>query len=99
MSASVQDVAYSSDFVENGNARAVRIVPLRDKEFPKSWRCVKPDCRRGAIAASSRHRRGGVGGCEKNRNNALNRRRFISECEKMFASPVVSRFAGGKILL
>src|SRR3954468_15324419 len=65
MSASVQDRAYSIDFVENDNARPVRIVPRRDKEFPKSSPSVKPDCRRDAIVAPSRQVQDGLECCRK----------------------------------
>jgi hypothetical protein len=94
MSASVQDVAYSSDFVENGNARAVRIVPQRDKEIPKSWRCVKPDCRHGAIVASSRQCRDGLKVPEPAKYPL-----FISEDEKMSGRERFRWFAAGEILL
>jgi hypothetical protein len=72
MSVSIQDKAYSIDFVENGNMPPVRFVPRARKEFPKSWRSVKPDCWRSAIVASSRQRRGGCNVPESHRETRNN---------------------------
>jgi hypothetical protein len=49
MSASIRNAAYSIDLVENDNAAAVRIVPLRDKEIPKNRVRVKSDFGRARL--------------------------------------------------
>ena len=99
MSASVKDAAHSSDFVENGNARAVRIVSWRDKEFPKSWRQAKPYCRRDAIVAASRqvHETSADGFWKAGEPRPQEVIYF--EIRKNVEPLAVSRFAGGEILL
>ena len=69
------------------------LFPWRDKEFPKSWRCVKPDCRRGAIVASSRQRRGGCNGSRRPPRTAKQSGFIYFGVRKNVGPCAVSRFA------